>query len=269
MKEESTNFEDEDMAMITHKFTKFFKKTKGSARKKNFSKAKNTDQEQFSECFKCGKLDHIVKNYPQLKEEQEVELPRKQGRKQSENSSDRRFTKAMLAAWGDSTEEEYKTEEEEAAVALMARSDTESDDEPIDRLEQLKNKVCGISKAKLKEFLFTVMDGCDALNSENNMLTDECGKLKRDIKGLEQENKILKNEKIDLDINNLVLHGDLERIKETLTLKEESFVIDFAKLKKESLELNQKVESLLVENNRLHDKLKQVEADLVAHRRWN
>jgi len=77
MEEESTDFEDEDMAMITRKFKKFFKKTKESARKKNFSKDRNTDREQFSGCFKCGKLDHIVKNCPQLKEEQEAESPRK------------------------------------------------------------------------------------------------------------------------------------------------------------------------------------------------
>jgi len=64
MEEDSTDFEDEDIAMITRKFKKFFKKTKESARKKNFSKARNTDREQFSGCFKCGKLDHIVKNRP-------------------------------------------------------------------------------------------------------------------------------------------------------------------------------------------------------------
>jgi len=44
----------------------------------------------------------------------------------------------MLAAWGDSTEEEEGTEEEEAAVALMARSDLESDEESLDGLDQLK-----------------------------------------------------------------------------------------------------------------------------------
>jgi len=56
------DFDDEDMAMIIRKFKKFFKKTKENARKKNFSKLKNTDREQLSGCFKCGKLDHIVKN---------------------------------------------------------------------------------------------------------------------------------------------------------------------------------------------------------------
>jgi len=74
-----------------------------------------------------------------LKEEQEPEQSRKQGRKQAWNSSSRRFSKAMLAAWGDLTGEEEETEEEEAAVALMARSD--SDDERLDSLVQLRDKV--------------------------------------------------------------------------------------------------------------------------------
>ena len=73
MEEDSSDFDDEDMVMITRKFKKFFKKTKENARRKNFSKLKNTDREQFSGCFKCGKLDHIVKNCPLLKEEQEPE----------------------------------------------------------------------------------------------------------------------------------------------------------------------------------------------------
>ena len=40
----------------------------------------------------------------------------------------------MLAAWGDSTEEDEGTEEEDAVVALIARSDSDSDDEPLDNL---------------------------------------------------------------------------------------------------------------------------------------
>jgi len=45
MEEESIDLEDEDMAMMTRKFKKFFNKTKENARKKNFSRAKNTDRE--------------------------------------------------------------------------------------------------------------------------------------------------------------------------------------------------------------------------------
>ena len=90
----------------------------------------------------------------------------------------------MLAA-GDSTDEEEGSEEEEEAVALMARSETDSDGESSDSLIWLKNKVRGLNKTKLKEFLFTLMDECDALHFENCDLRDECEELKRDIKELE------------------------------------------------------------------------------------
>jgi len=46
-----------------------------------------------------------VNNCPELKEDQEAKTPKKQFRKQGENSSGKRFTRAMLATWGDSTDE--------------------------------------------------------------------------------------------------------------------------------------------------------------------
>jgi len=57
----------------------------------------------------------------------------------------------------------------------------------------------------------------------------------------------------------LVLQEDLDKLKGTLSMKEEAFATDFTKLENESLELEQKVESLFVENNKLLKKLKQVE----------
>ena len=150
----------------------------------------------------------------------------------------------------------------------MARSETDSDEESSDSLIRFKNKVSGLNKTKLKEFLFILMDECDARHTENCDLRDECDELKGEIKELEQENKILKDEKIELDMNNLVLHEDLERVKEILRLKEENFVTNFTKLEKESLDLKQKIESLLVENQNLHEKLKQVEIDQAANKRW-
>jgi len=62
-------------------------------------------------------------------------------------------------------------------------------------------------------------------------------------------------------MNNLVLYEDLERVKDNFRLKEENFVTSLIKLEKESLDLKQKIESLLAENQSLHEKLKQVEID--------
>jgi len=69
LKEDGSDLDEEEMAMITRKFKKFFKKAKKNTKKKNFSKPRNNDREQFSGCFKCGKHDHIVKKCPLLKEE--------------------------------------------------------------------------------------------------------------------------------------------------------------------------------------------------------
>jgi len=81
--------------------------------------------------------------------------------------------------------------------------------------------------------------------------------------------KSLKVKKHEVDEKNPVLHDDFKKLKETLSLKEEAFVADFTKLESESLELKHKVESLLVENGKLLEKLKQVELDLTTYRRCN
>jgi len=88
LEEDDSNLDEEDMAMFTQKFMKFFKKAKENSKRKNLSKPRNNKMEQFTGCFKCGTHDHIVKNFPMLKEEQEPKQFRKQGRKQ--------FCKAFL-----------------------------------------------------------------------------------------------------------------------------------------------------------------------------
>jgi len=73
LEDDGSNFNDEDMAMITRKFKKFFMKARENSKKKNIRKPRSSDRDQFTGCFKCGKHDHIVKNYPLLKEEQRSE----------------------------------------------------------------------------------------------------------------------------------------------------------------------------------------------------
>ena len=61
----------------------------------------------------------------------------------------------MLAAWGDSSEDEGESKSEGDAVALMAQSDSDSDDESTNSLTDLKNKVRGLNKATLEELVYT------------------------------------------------------------------------------------------------------------------
>jgi len=67
------------------------------------------------------------------------------------------------------------------------------------------------------------------------MLKDACSKLKRDIRELEHENKILKSGKIETNMTNLVLHEGFKKAKETVSLKEEAFATGLTKLENESL----------------------------------
>jgi len=73
LEEDDSDLDEEVMAMFSRKFKKFFKKAKENSKGKNLSKPRNSDREQFTGCFKCGKYDHIVKDCPLLKEELEQE----------------------------------------------------------------------------------------------------------------------------------------------------------------------------------------------------
>ena len=61
----------------------------------------------------------------------------------------------------------------------MARSESDSDFEPVESLSQLKDKVHSLSKAKIEELLLTLMGESDAINAENSRLKDVCSKLKK------------------------------------------------------------------------------------------
>jgi len=52
-------------------------------------------------------------------------------------------------------------------MALMDGSESESE---FESLSQLKDKVCGLSKAKLEKLLFTLLDDSEEVNTENCML---------------------------------------------------------------------------------------------------
>ena len=95
------------------------------------------------------------------------------------------------------------------------------------------------------------MDECDSINVKNCMLNNVCSDLKRDIRRLEHAYKVLKSKRLEVDEKTLVLHEYLNKLKETLSMREEVFNTDFSKLESESLQLKQKIESLVCENHKL------------------
>jgi len=151
----------------------------------------------------------------------------------------------------------------------MAKSESDSDDEPLDSLAQLKGNVRGLNKAKIKELLLTLMDECDFVTTKNCMFKNGCSDLKKDVRKLEHANEILKCEKLKVDEKTIILYEDLGKLKETLSMREEMFNTNLSKLESETLQLKQKIESLICENHQLFERLKKVESDLTSNRCWN
>ncbi|XP_070049017.1 uncharacterized protein [Nicotiana tomentosiformis] len=61
---EGYDLEDDEMSMITKDFKKYVRKGKGSSRSESYSKAKAPKKQTNDDCYKCGKPDHHIKNYP-------------------------------------------------------------------------------------------------------------------------------------------------------------------------------------------------------------
>ena len=96
-----------------------------------------------------------------------------------------------MAAWGDTSEEEEDSEDGEEVVALMTRTDSDSNSDLIESLPQLKEEVCNLSKRKLEKLVFTLMEECKIVNSENCMFKNACSRLEKDVKRLERKKQEL------------------------------------------------------------------------------
>jgi len=69
LESDDSDLDIEEIAIVTRKFKKLFKKAGGNINKGSTGKPQNSDHDQLSGCFRCGKPDHIVKNCPMQKEE--------------------------------------------------------------------------------------------------------------------------------------------------------------------------------------------------------
>jgi len=68
-----------------------------------------------------------LQNIAHEKEEQASEQFQNGGKKPQLSSSAKWFTKAMVAAWGETSEEEDSSQDEAATLVLMARSESKVD----------------------------------------------------------------------------------------------------------------------------------------------
>ena len=159
-----------------------------------------------------------------------------------------------MAAWGDTSEKDESSKEQEAIAAPMAKSELDSDFESFKSLSQVKDKVRGLSKAKIEELLLTLMDECDAINAKNYMVKDVCTELKKDVRLLEKNKHKLKhlewdayNWKLEIEEKILTLCQELDQLKDFMNIKEK----EFSQLESESLDLKRRLDSLVSENNEL------------------
>jgi len=132
-----------------------------------------------------------MKNCPLLKEERGSEQVQTRGKKTQLTNAEKRFTKAMMAAWRDTSEEEEDSQDGEEAVALTAQRESDSDSDLIESLSQLKEEVRNLSKRKLEKLVFTLMEECEIVNSKNCTLKNTCSGLEKDVKRLEEISKNL------------------------------------------------------------------------------
>ncbi|WCJ39310.1 hypothetical protein M5689_020307 [Euphorbia peplus] len=113
--------EDEELAMLTRKFKRAFRKGKGGNYKKpfrSFEKKTSDFGEKFKRdpnkpivCYGCQQPGHIKPNCPEMKKDK------------------KKFKKAMLAAWSDSeTSSDPEEKEEQAQICFMAIDEPSSED---------------------------------------------------------------------------------------------------------------------------------------------
>ena len=193
---------DEEMALFTRKFKKFMKKKKEFG-KRAFKKDsfKNDNKKDPIICFECKKPGHIKAECPQIKE-----------------TNKKMKKRAMLAAWGNSSDEDSSDEEgEQANLCLMAREDVKVNnfddlDEPLtyEELESMFDEMC----AKYKE----LGSKNNILKKENASLISENLSLKEEICFLkERENGASSSKGPSLEVENDSLKRQVESLNSTLS----------------------------------------------------
>jgi len=70
LESDGSDLDDEEMAMVARRVTKLLKKAGWQLKKGSTRKARSSDRDKVSGCFKCGKHDHVMKNCLLQNEEQ-------------------------------------------------------------------------------------------------------------------------------------------------------------------------------------------------------
>ncbi|XP_070047449.1 uncharacterized protein [Nicotiana tomentosiformis] len=146
---ECSDLEDDEMTMITKDFKKYLRRGKGSSRSGSYSKSRALEKQTNDSCYKCGKTDHMIKNWPlwdiEWKKERVERRNRKKEQVQPKKRNNKVSTKAMVAAWGESSDDD--DDDGEQALMSIGESDKETEVHALDetvlelRSENLKLKL--------------------------------------------------------------------------------------------------------------------------------
>ncbi|XP_070042496.1 uncharacterized protein [Nicotiana tomentosiformis] len=192
---EGSDLEDDEMAMITKDFKKYLRRGKGPSRSKRYSKSKVHEKQTNDGCYKCGKIDHHIKNCPQWEIEWKKERAERRNRKKDSSDDDDGDEQALMAI------EEF---DEETEVSVI----------------HLKDKIKLMSKERLSELLLELIDESKDVNIEKEQLSKECVILKAKCKNLQlrvsetvSENTVLKNKIHALDSTVLELRSENLKLK--------------------------------------------------------
>ncbi|MCD7447483.1 hypothetical protein HAX54_030349 [Datura stramonium] len=176
-------------------------------------------------------MDHMIKDCPLLKEEQ-----RRNSKKHQELAS-KAFKKAMKATWGETSDEESEGEDGESNLALMAKSDTDSDSESSEvSLSGLKTQVLNLSKRKVTKLLLSLID-------ERQQMSVEKVETLKNFSSLKSEYKFLKREKIELENVVKALNAEISKLEETVSVQ-----------KTENSKMKETVSSLKAELNTIKER---------------
>ena len=210
----STEEDEEDMGLMVKKFKRWM-------RKERRDKGKKEKKDTPLKCYGCGEVGHIKPNCPKTKDDQKKK---------------RSFKKQQKAyiSWEDSEPETDSSDEEEAQLCLMAKSEEESHSD-----QEVHSSLDELSRDEL-------MHDFIALYDEYRMLQKKC-------KSLRKEKEVLKTDFDKLSQNSEVLKTDFER----LTLENEV-------LKTENKNLGKKVvvDSHCISCDNLKNQVSKLEADI-------
>ncbi|XP_070025763.1 uncharacterized protein [Nicotiana sylvestris] len=199
---EGADLEDDEMTMITKDFKKYLMRGKGPSKSGRYNKPRVPEKQTNEGCYKCRKTDHHIKNCPQWEIEWKKERAKRRNRKkeQVQPKKNKGSTKAMVAAWGESSDEdsEGKDGDEQALMAIG-----EFDEESEVSIIHLKDKIKLLSKERLSELLLDFIDEYEDLNNEKEQLSKECVILNAKCKKLKLRDSESESKNVELKNQNL------------------------------------------------------------------